>query len=1078
MANFFIRRPIVAIVISILTLLIGVVVIRGLSIEQYPFLAPPNIRVTATYPGASAEAVEQSVATPIEQEVNGVDRMIYMKSSNTSDGRMLLDVNFEVGTDQDTANVLTQNRVSTAEARLPAEVTQQGVTVKKQSPSILMVISLYSPKDAYDANFLINYAGINLRDQILRIPGIAQVDLFGGTDYGMRVWIKPDRLAKLGLTPSDVIGAIKEQNLQAPAGKVGGAPTPKDQEFTETLSAPGRLVTPEEFENIIIRQTGTGAVVRIKDVGRAELGSQDYNSFGRLNGKPGGAMAVYLLPGANQLKAAETIYETMEHAKSLFPPDMDYKIVYDTTPAVEASIEAILHTFIEALVLVIIVVFVFLQNIRATIIPLLTIPVSLVGTFIFFPLLGFSINTLSMFGLVLAIGIVVDDAIVVVEAVIHHLEHGLSPKEATFKAMAEVSAPVIGIALILSAVFVPVALLAGLVGSMYKQFALTIAISVLLSAFNALTLTPALCAMLLRPPKPMRGPLGVFFRGFNKVFDKTTNGYVHVSRLLIRRGVLTVGIVGVVVLGAIFFGKLIPAGFIPDEDQGILGVNVQLPPGASLARTSVVLKKVEEILAKTEGIESYQTVGGYGVVTNTYQPNYGSLFARLKPWDERHGEALHVKGIMTSLQREFATIPEGVIFPFNIPTLSGFGAASGFNFLIQDRTGTMTVDQLGEQTRAFITAGRQRPELGTLFSSFDPNYPQVKVDLDREKARTLGVPVNEVFQTMSTAMGGAFVNDFNRFGRLYRVYVQAESEDRLKASDIGRIYVRSRTTNQMVPLSTLVSVDSAAGTELTARFNLLRSVELQGSPGRGYTSGQALAALEEVFAQTMPKEMSFSYSSLSYQEKIAPPPGPTLLLAIICVFLLLAAMYESWRLPWAVLLGSPLVALGALFGVWLAGYDNNVYVQVGLVMLIGLAAKNAILIVEFAKAKHEEGLTLEDAALTSARLRFRPILMTAFAFILGVIPLMKATGAGAGAQNVMGTGVFWGMLVATLLGVFIIPGNYTFTESLGRRRSAPAVPDATPVGYMPPELPLIPFDDVTEDAAAVPATVEAKGEHV
>jgi HAE1 family hydrophobic/amphiphilic exporter-1 len=1033
MANFFIRRPIVAIVISILTLLIGVVVIRGLSIEQYPFLAPPNIRATATYPGASAEAVEQSVATPIEQEVNGVDRMIYMKSSNTSDGRMLLDVNFEVGTDQDTANVLTQNRVSTAAARLPAEVNQQGVTVKKQSPSILMVVSLYSPKDAYDANFLINYCGINLRDQILRIPGIAQVDLFGGTDYGMRVWIKPDRLAKLGLTPSDVINAIKEQNLQAPAGKIGGAPTPVDQEFTETLSAPGRLVTPEEFENVIIRQSATGAVVRIKDVGRAELGSQDYNSFGRLNGKPSGAMAIYLLPGANQLKASEMIYETMQHAKSLFPPDMDYKIVYDTTPAVEASIEAILHTFIEALVLVILVVFIFLQNIRATIIPVLTIPVSLVGTFIFFPLLGFSINTLTMFGLVLAIGIVVDDAIVVVEAVIHHLEHGLSPKEATFKAMAEVSAPVIGIALILSAVFVPVALLGGLVGNMYKQFALTIAISVLLSAFNALSLTPALCAMLLKPPKPMRGPFGAFFRGFNKVFDVTTNGYVHVSRLLIRRGIITVGIVGVVVLGAIFFARRIPAGFIPDEDQGILGVNVQLPPGASLARTSDVLKKVEAVLSKTEGIESYQTIGGYGVVTNTYQPNYGSLFARLHPWEERHGAALHVKGIMAELQKEFAAIPEAVVFPFNIPTLSGFGAASGFNFLIQDRTGSMAVEQLGEQTRSFVAAARRRPEIGNIFTSFDPNYPQVKVNLDREKARTVGVPVNEVFQTMSTAMGGAFVNDFNRFGRLYRVYVQAEASDRLHAEDIGRIYARSKTTNSMVPLSTLVSIDDSAGTEITTRFNLLRSVELTGAPARGYTSGQALAALEETFAQTMPSEMSFAYSSLSYQEKIAPPPAPTLILAIVCVFLLLAAMYESWRLPWAVLLGSPLVALGALFGVWLMGYDNNVYVQIGLVMLIGLAAKNAILIVEFAKAKHEEGSSLEDAALTSARLRFRPILMTAFAFILGVVPLMKASGAGAGAQNVMGVGVFFGMLVATFLGVFIIPGNFTFIEGLGRK---------------------------------------------
>ena len=1045
MANFFIRRPIVAIVLSILIVLLGVVVIRGLSVEQYPFLAPPNIRVTGTYPGASAEAVEQSVAVPIEQEVNGVDRMIYMKSSNTSDGRMLLDVNFEVGTDQDTANVLTQNRVSTAAARLPAEVNQQGVTVKKQSPSILMVISLYSPKDAYDANFLINYCGINLRDQILRIPGIAQVDLFGGTDYGMRVWFKPDMMAKLGLVPADVIAAIKEQNIQAPAGKVGGAPTPQDQEFTNTLSAPGRLVTTEEFENIIIRQTATGAVVRVKDVGHVELGSQDYNSFGRLNGKPGGAMAVYLLPGANQLHAAETIYETMEHAKSLFPPDMDYKIVYDTTPAVEASIEAILHTFVEALVLVILVVYIFLQNIRATIIPVLTIPVSLIGTFIFFPVLGFSINTLSMFGLVLAIGIVVDDAIVVVEAVIHHLEHGLSPKEATVQAMKEVSGPVVGIALILSAVFVPVALLAGLVGSMYKQFALTIAISVLLSAFNALTLTPALCAMLLKPPKPARGPLGVFFRGFNKVFDITTKGYVSGSRILIRRGIITIGIIVAVVIGAGFFAKQIPAGFIPDEDQGIFGVNVQLPPGASLARTSEVLQKVEEILSKTEGIDSYQTVGGYGVVTNTYQSNYGTLFARLKPWEERHGEALHVKGVMAELQQHFATIPEAVIFPFNIPTLAGFGAASGFNFLIQDRSGSMTVEQLGEQTGKFLAAARERPELGSVFTSFDPNYPQVKVDLDREKARTLGVPVNEVFQAMSTAMGGAFVNDFNRFGRLYRVYVQAQPESRLKSDDIGRIYVRSRTTNQMIPLSTLVTIKDTAGTELTTRFNLLRSVEIQGAPARGYTSGQALAALEQVFADTMPREMSFAYSQLSYQEKIAPPPGPTFILAIVVVFLLLAAMYESWRLPWAVLLGSPLVALGALFGVWAFGYDNNVYVQIGLVMLIGLAAKNAILIVEFAKAKHEEGLSLEDAALTSARLRFRPILMTAFAFILGVVPLMKASGAGAGAQNVMGTGVFFGMLVATALGVFIIPGNFTFIEALGRRRKKVEGPPPAPI---------------------------------
>jgi HAE1 family hydrophobic/amphiphilic exporter-1 len=1045
MAEFFIRRPIVAIVIAILTVMLGAYSLLRLSFEQYPFLAPPTIRVTANYPGASAVAVEQSVATPIEQEVNGVDRMIYMKSSNTSDGRMLLDVNFEVGVDQDTANVLTQNRVSSAQARLPQEVVAQGVTVKKQSPSILMLISLASPGGSYDANFLINYASINLRDQILRIPGIAQVDLFGGTDYGLRIWLKPDRLAKLGLTPSDVISAIKEQNLQAPAGRIGQAPTPADQAFTFTVSAPGRLVTAEEFENIIIREAQTGSPVRISDVGRAELGSQDYNSFGRLNGKPSGAMAVYLLPGANQLKAADTIYKTMAAAKALFPPDLDYTIVYDTTPAVQASIHEIVKTFVEALILVTLVVFVFLQNLRATIIPLLTVPVSIVGTFIFFPALGFSVNTLSMFGLVLAIGIVVDDAIVVVEAVMHHIEHGMSPRDATSQAMKEVSAPVIGIALILSAVFVPVAFIKGLTGQMYQQFALTIAISVLLSAFSALSLSPALAAMLLKPARPARGPLGAFFRGFNRMFDVTTKGYINVAHLLIRRAIVTILLVVVVIAGAGLLGRALPAGFIPDEDQGLFGVNVQLPPAASLERTSAVLRKVEEILSKVEGVDSYQTIGGYGAVTSTYQPNFGSIFVRLKPWEERHAESLKVYGIMRRMQHELAAIPEAIAFPFNIPTISGFGASSGFNFLLQDRSGTLSVEQLGARTREFVTAARQRPEFASLFTAFDPTYPQVKVELDREKARTLGVPVNEVFQAMSAAMGGTYVNDFNRFGRLYRVYVQADADYRRKPTDIGDVYVRSKTTGTMIPLSTLVTIGSIQGTEITTRFNLLRSVEINGAPARGVSSGQALAALEEVFKQTMPKEMGFAYSSLSYQEKIAPPATPTFVLAIVFVFLLLAAMYESWRLPWAVLLGSPLVALGAFFGVWVTGYDNNVYVQIGLIMLVGLAAKNAILIVEFAKAKHEkDGLSFEEAALESARLRFRPILMTAFAFILGVVPLMLASGAGAGAQNVMGTAVFWGMLVATALGVFLIPGNFVFVEGLGRKGAPSKKPAVQP----------------------------------
>ena len=1043
MANFFIRRPIVAIVISIIMVLMGLFTLKGLSIEQYPFLAPPTIRVTATYPGASAVAVEQSVATPIEQEVNGVDKMIYMKSSNTSDGRMQLDVNFEVGVDQDTANVLTQNRVSSAQARLPQEVVQQGVTVKKQSPSILMLISLYSPEGSYDANFLINYSGINLRDQILRIPGVAQVDLFGGADYGMRIWLRPDRLARLALTPADVISAIKEQNLQAPAGRVGMAPSPKDQEFTYTVSAPGRLVNPEEFENIILRQTETGAQIRVKDVGRAELGSQDYNSFGRLDGKASGTMAVYLLPGANQLQASEAIYETMRLAKGLFPPDIDYKIVYDTTPAVKASIDGIVHTFIEAVILVTLVVFIFLQNLRATFIPLLTVPVSLIGTFIFFPLLGFSVNTLSMFGLVLAIGIVVDDAIVVVEAVMHHLEHGMNPKEATIQAMKEVSAPVIGIALILSAVFVPVAFLGGLTGRMYQQFALTIAISVLLSAFNALSLSPALCAMFLRAPKPARGPLGKFFRGFNWVFDRSTKGYVGTTRLLVRRSILTILIIAAVAVGAGLFGRALPAGFIPEEDQGIFGVNVTLPPAASLERTGRVLTQVEQILAKTEGVESFTTIGGYGVVTSTYQPNFGTIFVRLKPWDDRHSAALHVRGIMAGLQPQLAKISEAVIFPFNIPTISGFGASAGFNFLLQDRSGSLSVQQLGDFSRQFLDAARKRPELANLFTSFDPRYPQVKVDLDREKARKLGVPVDEVFQALSAVMGGSYVNDFNRFGRLFRVYVQADADYRRNPKDIGDIYVRSESTKSMIPLSTLVSITSENGTEVTNRFNLFRSVEINGVPGRGYTSGQALTALEDVFKETMPRELGFAYSSLSYQEKVAPPAGPTFVLAIVFVFLLLAAMYESWRLPWAVLLGSPLVALGSFFGVWLMGYDNNVYVQIGNIMLIGLAAKNAILIVEFAKAKHEEGMSLEEAALESARLRFRPILMTAFAFILGVVPLIIASGAGAGAQNVMGTAVFWGMLVATFLGVFLIPGNFAFVEGLGRKKKL--APSAVPV---------------------------------
>ncbi len=676
------------------------------------------------------------MATPIEQQVNGVDNMIYMKSLNTSDGRMLLDVSFQVEMDRDMANVLTQNRVSQAQSRLPQEVTQQGVTVKKINPSILNVISLYSPNGTYDAQFLNNYAMINVRDAILRVQGVAQVDLYGGAEYAMRIWLRPDRLATLGITAADVISAIKEQNLQAPAGKVGDEPAPPGQEFTYTVRAPGRLVTPEEFDNIIVRQTPSGGITRIKDVGRTDLGSENYRSFGRLDGKPAGVLAVYLLPGANQIKSAEGIYHTLDELKTFFPADMDYKITYDTTPAVEASIESILHTLIEAFILVTLVVFIFLQSLRATLIPLLTVPVSLIGTFIFFPLLGFSLNTLTMFGLVLAIGIVVDDAIVVVEAVIHHIQHGKNPHDATVQAMKEVSGPVVAIALILSAVFVPVALLGGLTGRIYQQFALTIAISVLLSAFSALSLSPALAAMILKAESgPPKGPLGAFFRWFNKLFDRTTTGYVKWTRVFVRRTVLALLVVaGSGVLSGVF-AKILPGGFVPDEDQGIFMINVQLPLGSSLQRTDKVLRQIEEILAKTEGVDACNAIGGLGMLTNSFSPEFGSFFCRLKPWDERKGAALHVKGIQRTVGAALAQLPTAVAFPFMPPTISGFGAAGGFNFLLQDRSGTMTVEDLGRQSQAFLADARQRPELANLFTSFNPTTPQTSVMLDREKAR-------------------------------------------------------------------------------------------------------------------------------------------------------------------------------------------------------------------------------------------------------------------------------------------------------------------------------------------------------
>ena len=1046
MAQFFIRRPIVAMVISILIVLIGLQTILSLPIEQYPQLSPPNIQVTATYPGASAEVVEQSVATPIEQQVNGVDNMLYMKSLNSSDGRMQLNVTFEVGVELDNANMLTQNRVAQAQSRLAQEVIAQGVTVKKVNPSILMVVSIFSPNNSYDSLFLSNYAVLNVKDALLRVPGISQVDMGGSAEYGMRIWLQPDKLAKLGLTPSDVISAVREQNLQAPAGQIGGAPSRMDQENTFTVRAPGRLTSPEEFGEILVRSTDDGRQVRVKDVARVELGAEFYKSFGRYNGKEAGVLMVYLLPGANQIQSAKGIYKTLEELKAFFPGDIDYAITYDSTPAVEASIEEIIVTLYEAIILVVLVVFVFLQNFRATLIPLLAIPVSLIGTFAFFPALGFSINTLSMFGLVLAIGTVVDDAIVVVEAVMHHIEQGKSPREATEQAMREVTGPVIGTSLIMVAVFVPVAFIGGLTGRMYEQFALTIAVSVLISTFNALSLSPALACLLLKPTNIEGSPLRFFYKWFNRGFTRTTNVYVSITARLVRRSVLSIVAIAAVVAGAGGLGKIIPTGFVPIEDQGIMLVNMQLPAAASLERTREVAARAEEILATTPGVESYNVVGGMSFISGTFTPNAASFFVRLKPWEERTTPETMLPGLIRGLRARLGAIPEAIVFPFVPPTLPGFGAAGGFSLMLQDRSGTLSVSQLGEQANRFMAAASQRPEISGLFTAFDPNVPQIELTVDREKARTLGVQLPDVFSTLQASLGGAYVNDFNRFGRLYRVYVQAEADFRQKPEDIGQFYVRSRTSNAMIPLSTLVKVTPSAGAELTVRYNLLRSVEITGQAGPGFSSGQAMQALEEVAEEILPREMGYSYTGLSYQEKMAPSPTPTMVLAIIFVFLLLAALYESWSLPWSVLLITPTVIFGSLCGVWLGGFDNNVYVQIGFVMLIGLAAKNAILIVEYAKIQRDAGTNPVDAAIESARLRFRPILMTAFSFILGVLPLVTATGSGANSRRMMGTAVLSGMLVATIFGVFLTPAFYAFVEKVSGRGKikAAAVPPSPP----------------------------------
>ncbi len=1019
-------------VISILMVLTGVVAMLSLPTAQFPKIAPPEIQVNTTYLGADAETVAQSVATPIEQQMAGVDNMQYMYSLNGSDGSMKLTINFDIATETNTDQILSQMRSNQANSQLPSSVVQYGVTVQKSTSAPLMLVALYSPTNAYDNIFLANYGIININDALTRVPGVASVTVFGAGQYAMRCWVNPDKLASLAITVPEITNAIQTQNTVNPGGQIGSEPVPPGQDFTYTVRAPGRLPSAEEFGQIIVRADPSGGILRLKDVSRIELGAQTYALQGRLNGKPAALLAIYQLPGTNAVKTAQGVRALMEEAKTRFPEGLDYVIPLDTTLAVTEGLKEIEHTLFEAIALVILVVFIFLQGWRATLIPLLAVPVSLVGTFILFPMLGFSINTLSLFGLVLAIGLVVDDAIVVVEAVEHHIEHGLSPKEATVKAMEEVSGPVVAIALILSAVFIPTAFIPGITGRMYQQFAVTIAVSVIFSAFNALTLSPALSAMLLRPRKQGRGPLAIFFRWFNKVFGRATDAYVTTCDHLIRKSFFAFVLLLVLSLAAGWFGGKIPTSFLPDEDQGFVYAGIQLPDASSLQRTSEAAKQAEDLMLKVPGVEHVSTVVGYNMLSGVNSTFNAFFFVSFKPWEERKTPELSYDTIKRNINRALSTITTGIAFSFPPPAIPGVGTSGGVTFILQDRSGK-DLSFLTGNLQTFLAAARKRPELASVTTTALFGVPQVGVTVDKAKVLTQQVNLGNVYQTLQAFMGGALVNYFNRFGRQWQVYVQADGEYRTDANNLGKFYVKN-TTGEMVPLSTVTGIEPRSGPGFTMRFNQFQSVQLNASTAPGFSSGQAIAALEDTFKQTMPSEMGFDYMGMSYQEKKAAQgvsPAVVFALAFFIVFLIMAAQYESWTLPLAVLLGTPIAVFGAFLALYLRHLENDVYAQIGLVMLIGLAAKNAILIVEFAKMEYDKGKPLVEAALTGAKLRLRPILMTAFAFILGCVPLWTAKGAGGISRQVLGTVVIGGMLAASLLAIFFIPVSFVVIEKLG-----------------------------------------------